>query len=102
MATLFGARETLSPLVRRRRVPVHAETVLFKCQCEVRPRPALRPRHLATLKMSHATQRNQFRICIHRPDTGRNRFIGLMRFTLSFNLLPHSSVLFIGEFARLY
>lgn len=55
-----------------------------------------------TLKMSHATQRNQFRICIHCPDTTLNRFIGLMRFTLSFNLLPHSSVLFMDEFSRLY
>lgn len=55
-----------------------------------------------TLKMSHATQRNQFRICIYCPDSGCNRFIGLIRFTLSFNFVPHSSVLFIDEFDRLY
>lgn len=44
---------TLSPLVGRRRVPVHAGTDLFKCQRE----------GPARTEMSLATRSNQFRIC---------------------------------------
>lgn len=50
MVRLFVALGTLSPLVARRWVPVHAGTELFKCQCEVLPRAPSRRETLQILK----------------------------------------------------
>lgn len=74
MGMLFSVRGTLSPLVERRWVPVHAETDLFKCQCEA-PLPHPRSTPVADTEMSLGTRSNQFRICMLCLDSGSNRFI---------------------------
>lgn len=74
MGMLFCVRGTLSPLVGRRWVPVHVETDLFKCQCEV-PLPGSSRTPSADTEMSLATRSNQFRICMLCLDSGTNRFI---------------------------
>lgn len=74
MGMLYCVVGTLSPLVGRRWVPVHAETDLFKCQCEMGPAPALSLLPTDT-KMSLATRSNQFRICMLCLDSGSNGFI---------------------------
>lgn len=74
MGMLFCVRGTLSPLVGRRWVPVHAETDLFKCQCEA-PLPGTARTPPADTEMSLATRSNQFRICMLCLDSGTNRFI---------------------------
>lgn len=95
MGMLFCVRWTLSPFVGRRWVPVHAETDLFKCQCEARPRSPHTPRArlFRDTEMSLATRSNQFRICMLCLDSGSNRFMESMslyylsvvvRFTLLF------------------
>lgn len=74
MGMVFSVRGTLSPFVGRRRVPVHAETVLFKCQCEYRPRSAWPPPSPSTriLKCHSPHDAINFAFVYHDSDTNRS------------------------------